>query len=165
MCVFSANLILWHLFKKHSGHSVRWIGSWITLKMEDFVSLKSRGAGPVPCAVPCAYDDYMASNLNGISKSTEIVVREKFPARTHFALCVLPLSRRSRCVARHLLWLSSIIENPKNLKVCKCACRTEAELETGHTHMHSCTFPVCFFGFAFIFNSTICWVLSPGSCC
>lgn len=148
---------------------MHWIGSWITLKIEDFSSLKSRGAGPVPQHFIFNFNQALTISIRPPiqmgSQSQQKLWCEKSFCETHFALRSLPLSRRSRCVARHLLWLSSIIENPKKPKVCKHACRTEAELETGHTRALMCTFPVWFFGFAFIFNSTICWILSTGSCC
>lgn len=63
-----------------------------------------------------------------------------------FAPCWLPLSRRSRCVARHLLWLSSIIEKPKSLKFASVPAEEKQNWKED-THGRACAhFLFVFFG-------------------
>lgn len=49
------------------------------------------------------------------------------------------LSQRSRCVSRQLLWLSSIIEEPKSPKFASSPSE-KWKLEAGHTHIHRRTY-------------------------
>lgn len=82
--------------------------------MEGFTSIKCIGGGPGPQNF--FFNSKLVFSISirpPISKSTGLFF---VPNEMRFAPCWLPLSRRSRCVARHLLWLSSIIEKPKSLK-------------------------------------------------